>query len=87
MACDISIILLSAISTYCIGKSTHDAFQANSNINAAPNVPVSQLAANNPALFFGCPFGSKPIMRPAPKIVGIMQRSITDDRSCHLSDK
>ena len=56
-------------------------------MNAAPNVPVKKLAANNPALFFGWPFGSKPIMRPPPRIVGMMQISITDDLSRHLSDR
>jgi hypothetical protein len=56
-------------------------------MNAAPNVPVKKLAANNPALFLGIPYGSRPIIKPAPKIVGKMQINITELLSLHLSDK
>lgn len=67
--------------------NTYEAFQANKSINAAPNVPVRKLAANNPALFLGIPFGSSPIIKPAPKIVGKMQINITELLSLHLSDR
>jgi len=66
---------------------TNDAFQASSNMNAAPNVPVMKLAASNPALFFGTPLGSRPIINPAPRIVGMIHISMTDDRSRHLSER
>lgn len=49
--------------------------------------PVKKLAAKRPALFFGIPSGSRPIMRPAPRIVGITAMSMTSERSCHLSDR
>lgn len=68
-------------------NETYDAFHAKSSMNAAPNVPVKNDAARSPALFFGTPLGSRPIIKPAPKIVGSMQISMTEDRSCHLSDK
>ena len=56
-------------------------------MNAAPKVPVKKLAASNPALFFGTPLGSKPIIRPAPRIVGRIAMSMTEVRSLHLSDR
>ena len=56
-------------------------------MNAAPNVPVRKEAARRPALLAGMPLGSRPIMRPAPRMVGRIQMSMTMDRSCHLSDR
>ena len=73
--------------TFLVWPAMLDAFHASSSMNAAPNVPVRKLAARRPALFFGMPLGSRPIMRPAPRIVGRMQMSMTDDLSRHLSDK
>ena len=63
-----------------------DAFQASNSINAAPNVPVKKEAASSPALFLGIPFGSRPIIRPAPRMVGSTHINITMDLSRHLSD-
>ena len=73
--------------TFFVWPAMFEAFQASININAAPNVPVKKLAASSPALFFGTPLGSSPIMRPAPRMVGRIQSNMTDDLSRHLSEK
>jgi hypothetical protein len=69
-----------------LGTNTYEGFQATSSMKATPKVPVRKLAASNPALFLGTLFRSSPIMRPAPRMVGMVQMSITDDRFRHLSN-
>jgi len=64
-----------------------EAFQARRSMKAAPNVPVRKEPARRPALLLGCPFGSRPMRRAAPKIVGRTATSMIKDRSCHLSDR
>lgn len=56
-------------------------------MNAAPKVPVINDTARSPALFLGVPFGFNAIIHPRRRMVGAMQRSITNDLSFHLSER
>jgi len=66
---------------------SYEAFQASISMKEAPKVPHRNPAASSPALFFGTPFGSSPIIKPAARIVGMIHSSIIDDLSLHLSEK